>query len=153
MTCKHENADHLMPGECFVRNGFASYVLVEQFRCLDCHAYLSLGDSDEHASVAVEMEIRAAEIAADLDEADRLCDWTMSNDAFIGLTAFEERRGWSIAESNMQHHSNAWLAGYLARCIATHEDERPMTLDEVKSALVEGGKERAAAERYRRVRR
>jgi hypothetical protein len=123
MKCKHENADHLMPGEWFFPYGDRpqNIVTCEQFRCIDCGAWLSLGHSDEHASEAVEIEIRAAELAADLDEADRLCDWTMANESFVGLTAFEERRGWSMAESNMQNHSNAWQSGYLARVIATHE--------------------------------
>lgn len=86
--------------------------------CLECGAWLSLGHSDE---APVHVEVRAAEIAADLDDADRLCDWTLSNESFVSLTAFDERRGWSIAETNMQEHTEAWHAGYLARCIVGHD--------------------------------
>lgn len=86
--------------------------------CDVCGEWLSLGeanDGGEHAA-SVALEKRAVELAQLLADADALCDWT------FGCAAFgsdEERRGWSIAESNMQHHSNEWQAGYLARVIAT----------------------------------
>lgn len=59
--CKHENADHLMPGQVASvwggpLDGYAA--TVEQFRCLDCGAWLSLGEANDTgphaASVAVE---------------------------------------------------------------------------------------------------
>ena len=47
--CRHENADHLMPGHmvsAWFGCPIAGHVpLVEQFRCLDCGAWLSLGPS------------------------------------------------------------------------------------------------------------
>ncbi len=65
MRCKHENADHLMPGQSSAdldnQRTIIAPVLVEQFRCLDCGEWLSLGHSDEYGC---ESEIRAAELAA-----------------------------------------------------------------------------------------
>lgn len=64
--CGHENADHLMPGERF--QPYAEYprrcapiesVTCEQFRCLDCGAWLSLGEAND-ADPNVELEIEAA---------------------------------------------------------------------------------------------
>lgn len=62
--CKHENADHLKPGDEWadMDGDFIEVVLVEQFRCCDCGAWLSLGPSDE-TDERVAIEIRAAEIA------------------------------------------------------------------------------------------
>lgn len=69
--CRHENADHLMPGDhgqfedddllCRAR---VCGVLVEQFRCLDCGAWLSLGPANDEPA-EVQVEIRAAELAAE----------------------------------------------------------------------------------------
>lgn len=47
--CQHENADHLMLSDVFypaygTLGEFA--VTCEQFRCLDCGAWLSLGESN-----------------------------------------------------------------------------------------------------------
>jgi hypothetical protein len=70
MKCKHENADHLKPGEPFepwfsddtaVLRGFAT---CEQFRCLDCEAWLSLGPSNDELP-EVQIEIEAARIQHD----------------------------------------------------------------------------------------
>lgn len=61
MTCRHGNAEHLMPGELVSTTDgivFLGPVLVEQFRCIDCRAYLSLGPSnDEPWCVRVEIEL------------------------------------------------------------------------------------------------
>ena len=47
-SCEHKNADHLMPGEWFNRDEIPLYVAdVEQFRCIDCGAWLSLGPSND----------------------------------------------------------------------------------------------------------
>jgi hypothetical protein len=90
--------------------------------CKRCGEWLSMGDSND-ASEAVRIEMRAAETADVLVNTDALIDWTLSNEDFVSFIAFEERRGWSIAESSMQHHSNAWHAGYLARTIHDHDED------------------------------
>ena len=120
MKCKHENADHLMPGEWWHPYGSwpAYQVLCEQFRCLDCGAWLSLGDSDEHASEAVEIEIRAAELAT-----------RRGFGSFANCGAGCERCGFVThkhrSSDSPDAHCNGrqFHAGYLARCIVTHEDE------------------------------
>lgn len=45
--CKHENADHMMPGEVLIRADGEDFheVKSEQLRCLDCAGFLSLGRS------------------------------------------------------------------------------------------------------------
>lgn len=118
-NCKHENADHLKPGDILTPTSFAPIeqgcpVLVEQFRCLDCGAWLSLGHSDE-TDEHVAIEIRAAEIAQAVADNGYYPIWPERHS--------DEIRGWSVAESNMHPHSGAWLAGYLARQIATHTEE------------------------------
>ncbi len=49
-------------------------VLIDASRCLDCGAWLSLGNSDEHASEQVEIEIRAAGFLACHLADDRECE-------------------------------------------------------------------------------
>lgn len=92
--CKHENADHLMPGDVFLPKPFGQSapdpVVVEQFRCLDCGAWLSLGRAKhkgKHAAT-IRVEIAAARLVAgeiagfetDDDEANplvrRVLDWS-----------------------------------------------------------------------------
>lgn len=60
-TCRHDNADHLMPGECCadMDGAYMGVALVEQLRCLDCQAWLSLGKSNDEPR-QVRMEIRSA---------------------------------------------------------------------------------------------
>lgn len=122
--CKHENADHLMPGDVLTPMNYAPIeegvpVLVEQFRCLDCGAWLPLGPSNDEPE-QVKIEMRAAEIAAVL---------RYSNKRLITLTSFAERRGlwlhaqaqrnkfWGLADGLTKYDH----AGYLARVISTHE--------------------------------
>ena len=67
MTCKHENADHLKPGEILTPSDYAPIeeghpVLVEQFRCIDCGAWLSLGPSTPPPRI----ELQLAEWLADV---------------------------------------------------------------------------------------
>lgn len=62
--CKHENAEHMMPGDASTPDWCVQvYAEVEQFRCLDCGAYLSLGPARMTPEVAV--ELKAAQLAAD----------------------------------------------------------------------------------------
>lgn len=89
--------------------------------CLYCGIQVGRAISPQPANDTpdVLVEIRATEIANELAEVDRLCDWT-----FGTVRDDEERRGWSLAETNMRHHTDRWHAGYLARCIATHDTEQ-----------------------------
>lgn len=68
--CTHENADHVKPGDLITEweGNFAisTKVRVEQFRCLDCKAWLSLGRArhkGKHAA-AIRIEIAAARLVA-----------------------------------------------------------------------------------------
>lgn len=63
--CKHENADHLFAGDRFDAywTHMRSIAKCEQLRCLDCGAWLSLGESND-SPPEVRVEIQAAEIAA-----------------------------------------------------------------------------------------
>lgn len=59
-SCRHENADHLMPGDIGgpVSSGW-SPVAFEQFRCVDCGAWLSLGPATDTYDVLVEIQLAA----------------------------------------------------------------------------------------------
>lgn len=112
--CKHENADHLMPGDRFSMSDFdfevGKMVDVEQFRCIDCGAWLSIGPSNDTPE-AVQIEIRAAEIAQEVSE---MTEWWL----YVGINSTEdENRGYSHAKSNVGPDINDWEAGYLARVI------------------------------------
>jgi hypothetical protein len=79
--------------------------------CAKCGHWLSLGQAnDEDPRVAV--EIRAAELADELS--------TELADELPGIDDDEERRGWVLAATNMQHHTERYQAGYLARMIFGH---------------------------------
>ena len=115
--CRHENADHVLAGQfTMLSDGTIVDALVEQLRCLDCGAWLSLGPSND-APAQVQVEIRAASLAASLTRLGAILAWQFNPHEWD-----EERRGWSMAETNMQQHTNAWHAGYLARVIATHTE-------------------------------
>lgn len=114
--CKHENADHLKAGDLW-KDHPTAYLGVylakcEQFRCLDCGAWLSMGESNDD-SEAVQMEMRAAEIAADEDEKMGLCE----HFGWEGYLA--PKFSTDPADAG---YANKWHAGYLARCIVTHDD-------------------------------
>jgi hypothetical protein len=123
--CPHDNADHLTPGEWLTIDGVPQHVVTcEQFRCLDCGYWLSLGPSSE-SEPEVKIEIRAAQLAAELPFNAH------DNERFIALTSFGERRGWAMHKAEQRGDTEWWFvrgnssgpAGYLARCIATHEEE------------------------------
>lgn len=98
MGCRHENADHPMPGESFApyTTKPRPYVIVsfEQFRCLDCGHWLPLGPANNGGEFAesVVVEKRAAKIAA----------------------------GRFVHPIDTDGHGPA---GYLARVIATHAED------------------------------
>lgn len=114
--CRHDNADHLHPGEGVAWEGPLDglAVTVEQFRCVDCGAYLSLGKANDTRAVLV--EIRAAEIA-DAGEAGRLvysyCElyghgdvgylWRIIAERKRRYRSKGERRA-ALAEDHLTHH-------------------------------------------------
>ena len=102
MRCKHENADHLRAGEGWaLMDGTAMPdALCEQFRCLDCGAWLSMGPSDDEPE-AVKVEIVLA---------DRLADLHM---------LWEPGKAFNAEVSYFVDKADDVL---LARCIATHEE-------------------------------
>lgn len=111
--CKHENADHLFPGNTFgqmIADSPLTPVLAECLRCIDCCAWLPLGPSND---LGVAHEIRAAEIATEL--ADKGC--TMSSLEVIGFNEepMRLRNGAPIELDTLSQR-----AGYLAKCIAEH---------------------------------
>jgi hypothetical protein len=57
MNCKHENAEHMMAGDSSTPDWCVQvYAECEQFRCIDCGAWLSLGpDTDEDMYREVEL--------------------------------------------------------------------------------------------------
>lgn len=92
--------------------------------CQDCGAWLSLGPSNDD-SEAVRVEMRAAELAADLVDDDH------KRTVFSGGgSTSDECWGWFLYDRYISANdvtathvlSDAGLAGYLARCIATHGD-------------------------------
>lgn len=133
---KHENADRLMPGETLAlwrdddpHKPLIAAMLVEQFRCLDCGAWLSLGSANDKGE-AVAIEMRAASLAGAPRQLVR-----SSSRLFVGI----EWEGWrqvetferlTVVDTNGREHedhdvpinldSTRWQAGYLARCIHDH---------------------------------
>lgn len=108
MKCKHENADHLIPGEWFEPwSGGGVCVAVEQFRCLDCEAWLSFGPANDTAAVLI--EIRAAELTA---------LW-QPIDGVMGIAEPDERNGWS-GWPYRQPRNIGERVGFLAAQILNH---------------------------------
>lgn len=88
--------------------------------CKRCRTWLPIGPSND-SPPEVQAEMRAAELAAVLPYAH-------ANEDFNALTSFGERRGWAEhrADDRLDIVRIANLfrseeAGYLARCIATHQ--------------------------------
>ena len=119
--CKHENVDHLKRGDLLLdaRGECVGVARCEQFRCIDCAAWLPLGDAND-SSPEVQIEIRAAEIAA-------------TGEPFwhVDATGSEVREGcgWN---AHACRFADTWcsgdrdcLAGYLASAIVTHDGGTP----------------------------
>lgn len=123
MKCKHENADHLKPGDLFARSHLTlcqgAPVTVEQFRCLDCGAWLSLGESND-ADPAVQVEMRAAEIAADIEQHGGCLMGPLEQAGFLDRP-LPLRGGGTIDLTNTE----GARAGWLAESIATHDTQHP----------------------------
>lgn len=108
VKCRHENARDLRCVSVDV-----PYLCR---RCVTCGYYLSLGPANDTPEVLV--EIRAAEIAADL--ADNKCHATFLERCGFNETNPPLRGGGTVALD-----TTGTRAGYLARCIATHKDDQP----------------------------
>lgn len=113
--CKHENADHLMPGDVLTPSNYAPIeegepVAFEQFRCLDCGAWLSLGPASDTPAALV--ELRAAEIAADHADLPWV-DWNHG-----------EAAGFDDRDTPMPYRVESWHAGWLAAAIVSHDHEQ-----------------------------
>jgi hypothetical protein len=130
----HENADHLKPGET-LSSGYLVAVLIancEQFRCLDCGAWLSLGPAND-ADPNVAVEVRAAELAArKFDMEYRLSSRFRTNYGEVaGWRGEESIESLQVVDENGERRTDHnvplnldspnWRAGYLARCIATRD--------------------------------
>lgn len=117
--CKHENADHLKAGEWFTmrtEHGDQPMHVVdcEQLRCLDCGAWLSLGQANDDERVAV--EIRAALLAIDVGAEETI--WT-SEEIGGGFVAAAWEPG---ARFNDDLRGDPQCeAGYLAWLIQEHD--------------------------------
>jgi hypothetical protein len=114
MNCKHENADHLMPGDwwtCGQRRA-PSMVVAEQFRCIDCGCYLSLGPANDDGTA---IEIRAAEIAAGLIEGG--CEMSMLETCGFNDESPKLRGGGVVLLDTFGQR-----AGSLAHAIVSHEE-------------------------------
>lgn len=120
--CRHENADHLMPGQVVSPYGKClpfHLALVEQLRCLDCGAWLSLGPANDEPA-EVQVEIRAATLA-DVMEREKLSSYFLQGNEFDGWSA--HRHGTDFYSGEPIQNRRHWDAGYLARCIVTHDDK------------------------------
>lgn len=124
--CRHENADHLMPGERFnlVDDSVSRplrYTECEQFRCLDCGAWLSLGEAND-ADPRVAVEIEAARIAAAF-EADGGCELSSLERHGFADEALHLRGGCLIDLTATMPARWGQLARVIVDHGATHGDE------------------------------
>jgi hypothetical protein len=128
--CRHENAIvfRLVGGK---RSKGQRTRAVTQ-RCQACDAQLSLGPATDTPAVLI--EVRAAELAALLEPFNprREHVHTMASSGVRGSRSLDvfalERAGWwvhqmDLVTADVVTHRPEALAGYLARCIATHEEE------------------------------
>jgi hypothetical protein len=81
-------------------------------RCSVCREYASLGAAND-ASEEVQIEVRAAELAADKHAKMSMCE------SFGWESWLAPKFSTDPADAN---YASKWHAGYLARCIATHPD-------------------------------
>jgi hypothetical protein len=83
--CHHENAEHMMPGSASTPDWCVQvYAEVEQFRCIDCGAWLSLGPSVgpvPYVEVGLARELQEAGAFGALTERERRAvEWWASRD-------------------------------------------------------------------------
>lgn len=133
--CKHMNADHLKAGDFFPDDDEACFgpykALVEQFRCLDCGAWLPLGPaadapSDPALAEAMAVEIRAAEIAADWDAIMDMRSIVLSPMESLGACS-PDGQHIDLCRSILDEPGQraAYLAGWLACEIVNCDAEQP----------------------------
>lgn len=129
MSCKHENAEHLMPGEQFATWTWLDVnittVNFEQLRCLDCGTWLSLGPTPPDTE-AVAIEKRAAELAS---------TWDPDNASWNGFESLgmcsPDGQHADLIEQDVRdgrkspHDLFAYLSGHLACVIASHDNDPP----------------------------
>lgn len=119
MRCRHLNTSDKCGETTHDRIGDIIYE-VEYRECLDCGAWLPLGESNDKPE-AVRVEIRAAELAAEFTRERGTAD-----DATV-----DENAGWLVHLNEWTHldrdrgfpKNDEQHAGYLAREIATHSEE------------------------------
>lgn len=120
--CRHENADHLMPGDRFAMDDWGpchvDIARCEQLRCLDCGEWLSLGASND-AGEAVAIEQRAAEIAAGLQNGGYQVSYLEQCGFNDTEPKFCLRNGVAI---DLGIDWSSVHAGYLAGAICNHGD-------------------------------
>lgn len=114
-----------MSGRCTGRHrGPTDPLLPLTFKTTCLHCGIQVGrpcepapanDADER----VQVEIRAAEIAADEHEMSRMMTGPIDGEVNGFILACQVERGFREEAAPVDAH---WQAGYLARCIATHED-------------------------------
>lgn len=116
--CKHENADHLMPGESMVAHGVRCWppVVVEQLRCLDYGAWLGLGPARETPDTLV--EIRAAALADNSDFCES--EWLGWNQDEQYIMCGELR---TVHDDMSDARFAGWSAGWLAAEIAARPEQ------------------------------
>ena len=116
MRCRHKNVDHAGPDP--VRFPPYARARFEAAVCLGCGSWLPLGQANDEPE-AVKVEIRAAEIAA-------MTAPQRHRPSFMGGIGWDEQYGWDSNqfswEPSAKRIDSGFHAGYLARCIAKHEE-------------------------------
>lgn len=123
--CKHERGRYIVATVYVEQTEERTPLVIGQCRCNACGAVIPLGPSNDEPE-AVRVEMRAAEIAQDI----ACMGWTvLRRDSLVFA-------GWHDEQLTPLYHSNGfqyyeppkfdesqWHAGYLARAIATHDEE------------------------------
>lgn len=116
MRCKHEKAtgwfwvpERPDPWTECMCNASTDPRIHDRVICDDCGAWLSLSPSNDEPE-AVRVEMRAAELAAALDN------------GLIISTNSDECVGWRMGDNRMLEANFGYRAGYLARAICEHKD-------------------------------
>lgn len=121
--CRHDNVEarawSITSRRWYDRFPSCRYAdLEDALVCLDCGAWLSLGPANDEPE-AVQIEIRAAELAAEWDPDG---EWT----GIESLGMVSEGEHTELLERDIAARVRpasdlfAYLSGYLARCIAEH---------------------------------
>ena len=88
-------------------------------QCKECSAYLGMGPA--RMTPECEVELRAVQIAEDEAEMGRMMTGPIDHEVLGYILRCQAEKGFAFDK----HCTNgSQLAGYLARCIATHDEER-----------------------------